>query len=74
LTSTALALPTAVVVTVIGVFAALAGMQGVYVRENVTPAAVDVNWYVMELPISPATTTGPTAAVPPIADTSNPHK
>ena len=43
LTDTAVADASAVVVTVIAVFAADAGMQGVKVRESVTPVNVDAN-------------------------------
>ena len=43
-TSIAVAVPSAVVVTVMGVLTALAGMHGEKLRENVLPAADDDIW------------------------------
>jgi hypothetical protein len=75
LTATAVAVPFAVVVSVIAVLFALAGIHGQNVFAGIpcAPVAVEEPWNTIEIPTIPASVTGDIGAVPPIASTWIPH-
>ena len=73
LTATAEAVPSTVVVVVIAVLVALAGIHGLKFSEILLPATDEFSSNTREPVMVLATVIGPTAAVPPVADTLRPQ-